>query len=69
MGRSMSDRRYGVGVDLSDGESLTVVGYWEEGVFHLISVGRVGSDTVIEGEFVEVERRSERLLDAGGSEP
>lgn len=79
--RRARDRKYSMGVDLAADGSVdaSVMGYWRDGVYHVLSVGIRGKDftgvfydefpTVIEGHAVPVEKRPERLLDAGGSEP
>jgi hypothetical protein len=59
---------YLMGVDLgAPGGDTTVTGYWEDGVFHIVAIDRP-DPAIIEGTAVVVEKRPERLLDAGGSE-
>ena len=60
-----------IGVDLSADIDTTVIGHWENGVYVIDHSFRfpVGDPNIIEGTSVPVERRPDRLLDAGGSEP
>ena len=73
------EAKYTVGVDLGvDGQDQTVVymshdnrdgSHTIEAIFRLsVPESLIRTRTVIEGEFVEIERRSDHLL-AGGPEP